>query len=279
MLGPSTASMARLLFSLLLASVCVSGATAQTAPEGTDERALARSLFHQGLECLDAEDFQCAAERFARSQELRPSPVVAYNLASALARIGQVVRAAELLRWVRRSDANEQVKTAAATLLQQVTPRVASWTLQTTGSPEGATFYLDDRALPEQAVGVRAPVDPGEHRVDARRNGETVATVEFSVTEGGRVPVSIEVPPPPVPTPEELAAQAGEPRVITVVREDPAQQAAERAHRRRVRRGAIIGAALAVVAAVVIVAVVVHEPEQAQPIPGNFGPGVVEIGE
>ena len=258
-----------------------SAARAQTAPEGTDERALARSLFHQGLECLDAGDLQCAAERFTRSQELRESPVVAYNLASVLDRLDQVVRAAELLRWVRRSsDADDQVKAAATTLLATITPRIAYWTLRAEGPLQGVRFHLDGRLLPDQGVGVRAPIDPGEHRVEARRGDQSVASAPFTVAAAGRAEVHLTVPPAPVPTPEEVAEGAAGPeaRMITVVRDSPVDYATER-RRKRVRRGLGIGAAVAVVAAVVILAVTLHEPDPAQPISGNFGPGVVEVSE
>jgi len=274
--------MRRLLPMLLVLAVASAGQTAVAqAPEGTSERALARSLFHQGLECLDAEDLQCAAQRFTRSHELRPSAVVAYNLASVLAQLGRVVHAAELLRWVRRSDANEQVKEAAAALLPQITPRIAHWLLRAEGSTDTVRFYLDGRALPQQIVGVRAPVDPGEHRVEARREGEAVAETTFSVEAQGNVEVDLDVPAPPVPTPAETAEQGNqEPqtRVIQVVRErEPDPQAEARA--RRMRRGVGIGVALALVAGAIVLGVVLHEPDPAQPIPGNLSPAVVEVGD
>lgn len=270
--------MPRLLPSLLLLALAsASATTAAQAPEGTSERALARSLFHQGIECLDAEDLQCAAERFTRSHELRPSAVVAYNLASVLAQLGRVVHAAELLRWVRRSNADEEVKAAAAALLPQVTPRIAHWVLQAEGATDTVRFYLDGRQLPEQIVGVRAPVDPGDHRVEARRGDETVAETTFSVEAQGEAEAALEVPEPPVPTAEETAQQGGETRVIQVVRDrEPDPQAEARA--RRMRRGVGIGVALALVAGAIVLGVLLHEPDPAKPIPGNLTPMTVEFG-
>jgi hypothetical protein len=261
---------------LLLAVASASVPAAAQAPEGTSERALARSLFHQGIECLDAEDLQCAAERFTRSHELRPSAVVAYNLASVLARLGRVVHAAELLRWVRRSNANDQVKEAAAALLPQITPRIAHWVLRAEGATESVRFYLDGSQLPEQIVGVRAPVDPGDHQVEARRGGETVAETSFSVEAQGEAEAILEVPEPSVPTAEETARRGGETRVVQVVRErDPEAEA----RARRVRRGVGIGVAIALVAGAVVLGVLLREPDAAQPIPGNLSPAVVEIGD
>ena len=261
---------------LVLAMASLSVSVAAQAPQGTGERALARSLFHQGLECLDAEDLQCAAERFTRSHELRPSAVVAYNLASVLAKLGRVVHAAELLRWVRRSNANDEVKQAAAALLPTITPQIAHFTLQAEGSTRGVRFYLDGRVLPEQIVGVRAPVDPGDHRVEARRGEETVAETTFSVEAQGNAAASLDVPAPPVPTAVETAEQGGDqwPRVI--IREgDP--EAAARA--RRLRRGLGVGLGLALVGVAIVLAVLLIEPGQADPIPGNTLPGVVELGD
>ena len=260
---------------LLLAVATASLPAAAQAPQGTGERALARSLFHQGLECLDAEDLPCAAERFSRSHELRPSAVVAYNLASVLAKLGRVVHAAELLRWVRRSNANDEVKEAAAALLPQITPRIAHWVLRAEGASESARYFLDGRALPDQIVGVRAPVDPGEHRVEARRGDETVAEASFSVEEQGSSEVVLDVPAPPIPTPEETAAQGGESPQVQVIRENPEAEA----RTRRLRRGLGIGLGLALVGVAVVLAVLLHQPDPANPIPGNTMPGVVELGD
>ncbi len=140
-------------------------------------------------------------------------------------------------------------------------------------------FYLDGRQLPEQIVGVRAPVDPGDHRVEARRGDEVVAETTFSVAEQGEAEASLDVPEPPVPTAEETARQGGdepETRVIQVVRETTDPEAEARA--RRQRRGLGIGLGLALAAAAVVLAVVLYEPDPAKPIPGNI-PGVLEIGE
>ena len=271
--------MTRLLPTVLVLALSTLGVTAAgQAPEGTGERALARSLFHQGLECLDAEDLPCAAERFTRSHELRPSAVVAYNLASVLANLGRVVHAAELLRWIRRSNANPEVKEAAAALLPTITPQIAHWTLRAEGSTEGVRFYLDGRALPEQIIGVRAPVDPGEHRVEARRGEETVADTTFSAEAQGNVEASLDVPAPPVPTPEETAERGGgqtETRVIIRDNRDPEAEA----RAKRLRRGLGVGLALALVGVAVVLGVFLYDPGQADPIPGNTMPGVVELGD
>ncbi len=266
---------------LALALTSLSLPAAAQAPQGTGERALARSLFHQGLECLDAEDLPCAAERFTRSHELRPSAVVAYNLASVLAKLGRVVHAAELLRWIRRSNANAEVKEAAAALLPTITPQIAHWTLRAEGATDSVRFYLDGRALPEQIVGVRAPVDPGEHQVEARRGEETVAETTFSVEAQGNVEASLDVPAPPVPTPEEIAERGGgdqETRVIQVIRERTPDPEAEARARRR-RRGLGIGLGLVLAGVAVVLGVLLYDPGQADAIPGNTTPGVVELGD
>ena len=273
----------RLLF--LSAALLAAATVSAQAPAGTSERALARSLFHQGIECLDAGDLPCAAEHFARSQDLRPSPVVAYNLASVLAQLGRVVHAAELLRWVRRSpNANAEVREAAGSLLDEVTPRIAHWVLEVDGTPTGARFFLDGRALPEQAVGVRAPIDPGEHRVEARRGETTVVEASFSVAERGQAQVTLDVPAPRVPSPAEAAAAEApaDDSQLTVPGDevDRANADERNAHRRkRRRRGLGIGLGLAAVAAAIVLGVVLHSPDPAQPIPGNLSPAVVEIGD
>ena len=263
----------------LAASLAVPASTMAQAPSGTNERALARDLFHQGIACLDADDLDCAAERFARSHELQPSAVVAYNLASTNARRGKVVTAAELLRWIDRDQAaSAEVRAAAVELLRRVEPRIAHWTLHVDTS-RSAQLFLDGRQLPPQTVGIRAPVDPGEHRVQARRDGEVVAEALFHVEAQHHEEVHLDVPPaPPSPSNIARASQDGDnTRVITLVRTNEEDPDTERKRRRRRIAGGV-AAAVAVVALAVAVGVILYEPRVADPIVGNLTPGVVIIG-
>lgn len=228
--------------------------------------ALARSLFHDGVRCLDLGDLDCASDRFERSRALRPSPVVDYNLASAEMGRGHFIIASELLRTVSRDrSAPAEVQSAAGQLLQRAEARLAHLRVI---APADAQVEVDGRVLPRQAFGLFAPVDPGTRSVRGTLHGHPLGEESVTLREGGQETVRFQE----APTPEQiaLAEQAAEEREA----EDQARVGADRTHVRR-RRVGIAAAAVAVVVAVVVVAVAVRSDSPA-PLPGDLPPVYIE---
>lgn len=241
-----------------------SAASAQT-PE---ETALARTLFHEGVELAEAENWSEAADRFRRAHALRPSAIIAFNLSLADVEIGRLVEASEMLEWVvRQEDTDEAMRADAGARLEILRPRLARLTVRVEGS-EGVQVTLDERELPHAALGVAMPVDPGLHRLQLSRASEVVLEEERSVVEGEAAEWSVTAPPPP-PDPAELAraeeerrrAEEEQVRREAEAREEAARiLAAEQERERRTRRrrravgvtvaivvaGGILGAALGV---------------------------------
>ena len=182
---------------------------------GAQDTAVARSLFEEGVILADSEQWEEAADRFRRSLELRGSPVVAYNLASALVRLDRLVEATELLQKVRRDEtAPAAARDAARALLDRVTPRLARLTIVLEGDPAGATVWIDDREIPAQAIGVSMPVDPGRRTIRVKRGDEVVAERQLTVLSGAHAETRFDVPPAPEPPEPEEPAEA--------VQEEPA---------------------------------------------------------
>ena len=186
--------------------------------------AAARALFEEGVAYSDANRWEEAADRFRRSLALRPSPVVAYNLASALVHLGELVEASELLQGVARDEAApEPARAAAASLLEEVQPRLGRLTIHLDGYPMEIEVRVDGRVIREEAVGVPVPADPGTAEVRVMRGREAVAEGTVEVPEGGEAELRLEVPPPPVVGPE--ADQGYRPgAVLRGERVDPAFQ-------------------------------------------------------
>ena len=184
-------------------------AVAQSGPEepGAQDTAVARALFEEGVMLADAEQWAEAADRFQRSLELRGSPVVAYNLASALVQLERLVEASELLQKVRRDEtAPAAARDAARALLDRVQPRLGRLTIRLDGDPSGVTVWIDGREIPTQAIGVSMPVDPGRRTIRVRRGDDVVAERQLTVLSGAGAETRLEVPPappPPEPQPEE----------------------------------------------------------------------------
>ena len=90
------------------------------AEEDVQQTAMARSLFAQGIELMAEERYEAAATYFERSLGLRESPVVHYNLASALLQLERFVEAVEHLTRVLSDDgAPARARAAAEQLMQE----------------------------------------------------------------------------------------------------------------------------------------------------------------
>lgn len=174
------------------------GATRAAAQAPTSDRArteAARTLFEEGLELVDQERWQDAAERFRRALALRPSPVITFNLASALAKQGQVIEASELLRaLVKDESTNDETRDAATQLLAEVERQIARLTIEVRGELAGHTVSLDARPLHAAEIGVALPVDPGSHRVDGKRGELALFSREYSLEPGASRLVTLDLP-------------------------------------------------------------------------------------
>lgn len=176
-------------------SVARARAQAQPTPPGPDDQAaVVRALFEEGVGFSDRGAWAPAADRFRRALALRNVPVIAHNLGVALARLGHVVEATEVLRAVTRDPgASAEVREAARQELEQAQRRVGRLTIALRGDPAGASVTLDGRPVPEALYGVARPIDPGRHIVRAVRGDEEVARSAVTVAEGRSETLSIDV--------------------------------------------------------------------------------------
>ncbi|MCC7535961.1 MAG: hypothetical protein IT379_07100 [Deltaproteobacteria bacterium] len=185
--------------SLGLLFLAATASAQQPQPQPTDDtaqRAAARALFEEGVAFAEQRQFENAVDRFRRSRELRRVPVVTYNLAVALAELRQLVEASELLRGVIRDETTPpELRQSAQVQLSQILPRVGRLTIRLSGDRSGVLVVLDDRPIAPALIGVAAPIDPGQHRVVARRAGRDVASQVVDVTEGRDAAVTLEVEP------------------------------------------------------------------------------------
>lgn len=178
-------------------SFCVLLALSLATPRGAfaqDEQdtAAARTLFHEGIACVDADDHVCAADRFRRSNELRPSPIVAFNLAGSEAEVGRLVVASELYRMVLRTTDGELAE-AAQSALDVIVPRLAQVTVIVDTT---AQVLLDGSEMQAAMHGVAIPLDPGEHQLRALYGAQLAAEDTFTVGEGQSITHAFEVPLP-----------------------------------------------------------------------------------
>ncbi|MCZ7678598.1 MAG: hypothetical protein M5U28_07435 [Sandaracinaceae bacterium] len=144
--------------------------TAAAQDDDVERTALARSLFRQGVELSDAGRWPEAAEHFRRSLSLRGSPIVEFNLATALTHTGRLVEATELFRRASRdAEAPERLRQAARQQIDALAPRLGRLTVEVEGPLGSVELRMDGDVLPPEGVGVAAPADPGHHVLVALR--------------------------------------------------------------------------------------------------------------
>jgi hypothetical protein len=157
------------------------------AADGTGSEAQrkeeARTVFRQGTAAFKAGDFAVAAERFEQANAIFPSAATVYNAARAWQEAGQNARAANaystaLATTGLPADHAEDARAQLAVLEKNV------------GLFDIAT---DDPAMasiaggPEQKTPLRVYVEPGEHEIRIRREGNAELTVKLArVAAGGQ---------------------------------------------------------------------------------------------
>jgi hypothetical protein len=178
-----------LRWSPLVASLALvaPSAHAQTAAD----RATARELGLDGQAALDKKDYATAEDRFRRADALFHAPTLLLGYARAEAGLGKVVNASEAYNRIIRegvAPGGPPVFVAAVDAARgevgAVQARIAQVTITVVG-PENPSVTLDDQPVPVAALGVKRPVDPGEHVVKATNDGWQPAETKFSVPDAG----------------------------------------------------------------------------------------------
>jgi hypothetical protein len=157
-----------------------------SAREDLDTKAAARTLFEEGLAHADAHRWEQAADRFERASLLRPTPVIDYNLSSALVQVGDLVRASELLRQIAADPkASAEVKQAARARLAELRPRLAYLRIDPPGDQlRQAKVVVDGHPFDAARLGVELPVNPASHSIELREGTLVVGSRTVLLREG-----------------------------------------------------------------------------------------------
>lgn len=228
---------------------------------------MARALFTEGVEHARNERYAEAVDQFTRAQAIYPAPAIAFNLASALVRLGRLVEASEHLRWVlRREDTAAEMRDASQVMLDELTPRLGRVSVRLTGDHEDVLLRIDDRPLDRAAIGVAVPMDPGHHVIAALRGDEPVARAELTLAEGAVDEITLDVPAAPeAPAP------------IVHVEEAPVEPAPVQGESFEWLLWTTIAVVVAGAAAVTTTLLVLDQQSAvAEPVPGTTIPPVLE---
>jgi hypothetical protein len=169
----------------------------------------AQQLFQEGREAMKKGDVALAIERFLHSQQLHPAAGTLLNLASAEEGIAKLTKALEhfdaALQLLPPTDervpvAKEGIERLRAKIPSLRIDRIA-------GAPAGMTVRLDTTPLPDGAIGVDRPVDPGAYVITTSAPGRQERRYPLKLEPSSHVTITVEpgsevvVTPPPVAAP------------------------------------------------------------------------------
>jgi hypothetical protein len=186
--------------------LCASSARAEDA----ETRTAARDLATQGAQAFEAGQYAEASDFFRRAHELVPAPSIALLRARSLAKLGQLLEAIDIYEQTTRfklpDDAPEaylQAVETARSEIEGVRRRLARLKVVVIGvDGEPAQVSMDDKPTPHALLGVERPVNPGQHRIEARVAGQIRVTRELSLVEGESYQIELDVRPvQPAPKP------------------------------------------------------------------------------
>lgn len=179
-------------------AVCVAPASAQQPPPSASDVAAARELFREAAQLAQQGRWEEARSHYERSYALRPSALTRYSLGLAQRETGRLVDSVESFRAFLRDpsdDATERYRAPAEQAIRELEPRLASLIVRAPAAAARAVVTVDGNPLLPAAVGVRRPVDPGRHRVEAKADGFAEFKAEVELSEGGAGEVTIVLSP------------------------------------------------------------------------------------
>jgi len=168
----------------LLWALALSGsAYAQVADDTA--RATARRLGTAGVEAFQKQDYATAVAKLEKAYEVLRAPSIGLWLARALAKQGKLVAANERYVEVGRlsvsqgdAEVQRQAQAEAATELEALAPTIPVVTLTLEGaSAAQVSLSVDGVSRPSAILGEEQPLDPGQHRIEAKRGTEVVSEV------------------------------------------------------------------------------------------------------
>lgn len=158
----------------------------------------ARALFVEGATRGQLGRWEEARQLFARSLELKPSPMTRYSLGVAQKETGHFVDALRSFRAflaAHQTPATASYTGPARTAVTELERHVGRVTIAVEPHPPaGLTLTIDGQPVPQTTAEPRE-IDPGTHEVVARAPGHDESVARFAVAAGRSAAVAIPLRP------------------------------------------------------------------------------------
>jgi tetratricopeptide (TPR) repeat protein len=202
----------------VLALVLLIGLHTQSAhaQRSAADKAAAEGLFDQGLALMREARFREACVRLEQSQALDRGIGTMLYLADCYDQLGRTASAWALFREAAseaRAAGQAERAQSANQRAGELEPKLAKLSVETSpgGALPGLVFSIDGTAQPLGMWGVALPIDPGEHKIEARAPGYSPWSTAAQVAPVQALTVTIprltrDSSPAQAPTPLEAAA-------------------------------------------------------------------------
>jgi hypothetical protein len=189
--------LAALLSSTLFAATTTGVAFADPTPETISQ---ARDLGTQAQAAFEAGNFAESEKLWIAARDLFNAPTLTLGLARTQVKLGKLVAASESYnRMIREHGDNPNLSPTfkealenAKTEVAQVSGRIASVVISVEGAPN-PQVTIDGQNVPASSLGMKRPVDPGQHVVKAEAPGFTPAETSFQVAEAGSAQATVKL--------------------------------------------------------------------------------------
>lgn len=155
----------------------------------------AMESYERGKALYNEENFEGALAEFKKAYNLKPSPIILYNIAQVLWSLHRYVEAMETLKEVLKKFVNElspELKSTILEELQQLKERIGY--LKLLVSPEGCVVKIDNKVVGQSPIEKEISLDVGEHKIEVLKEGFTPysQTVMITAQEHKVVEINLE---------------------------------------------------------------------------------------
>jgi hypothetical protein len=171
----------------------------KTAKSAIDK---ARAQFQQGLALETAGDWSGALDLFQQVALVKLTPQVRFHIGLCEEHLGHLAAALgdyELAAHEADEAKVAEVSAQVASRRDELKARIPQLTIVRGSGAEAALVSLDGVSLGATSIGVKLPVDPGPHTIDARASGFKPfrTTVEMAERESKKVELKLDAVPTP----------------------------------------------------------------------------------
>ena len=200
---------------ILAVGLALASVASNARADDVTKKAMAESLFQEGLDLFDKGKTDDACDRFDKSQSLDPKLSTLMNLATCRERQGHTATAweefTEAASQAEKQGSPDRAKAARdkASALQSKLSKVK---LVKIADTPGMALALDGKSLDAGMIGESVPIDPGSHHIEVSAPGYSTFTHDFTV-QPGPTETPVEIPAlPKVTEPEPKPVQPPPPK-------------------------------------------------------------------